>query len=261
MSIIAENGYPAYNRREVAEMTGLDYSLVTNWATGRPITIVPSVPSPRSGELTYYSITDLFNFFFAKKLVQLGIPPRAVQACLDTTPQVVIAAGTVAAKEEPGVVFLYDQEPGTITMNYVRRARADDPIVFSEHVRRQNFRAYIDIGAVFDENHIAMGKRLYPTELFPTTRSALGDAITKANNERRAMRGETQPSSEFDTYRLGLMGQMSITLNDATRKKLMDIIEKNLVDRLPKDRRDGLVYFVGVATDETECIFALAATR
>jgi hypothetical protein len=255
MSIIAKDGLLAYNRREVAEMTGLDYSLVTNWATGRPITIAPSVPSPRSGELTYYSMADLFDFFFAKKLVQLGIPPRAVQSCLKATPQVVIAAGTVAANEQPGVVFLYDKEPGTITMIYVRRAQADDPVVFSEHVRRENFRAYVDIGAVFDENHIAIGKRLYPTEHFPTTGSALAAAITKAQNEGRAMRDKTEPSSEFDTYRLGLMGQMSIALNDATRKKLMNIIEEKLVDRLPKDRRDGMVYFVGVATSEPECIF------
>ena len=167
-----------------------------------------------------------------------------------------MAAGTSAEQGDAGVMFLYDKEPGTITMIYVRRAQADDPVVFSEHVKRENFRAYVDIGGIFKEMSIAIeNKGLYPTETFPTAGGALAAAITKAKNERLHAMRETQPSNEFDTYRLGLMGQMSITLNDATRNKLMDIIEKKLVDRLPKDRRDGMVYFVGVATSQPECIF------
>ena len=63
----------AYTRRDIAEITGLDYAVVKNWSTGKPLSIRPSLRSPaRKGATNFFSKYDLEKFIAAKKLRDKG---------------------------------------------------------------------------------------------------------------------------------------------------------------------------------------------
>ncbi|MGH9635213.1 MAG: MerR family transcriptional regulator [Candidatus Angelobacter sp.] len=72
-----------FDRAAVAEIVGIDYAVVKNWSTGKPITITPSIYAPnRKGAQSLYSRTDIYLFELAKELAELGIALEAVARTL-----------------------------------------------------------------------------------------------------------------------------------------------------------------------------------
>lgn len=72
-----------FDRRGIAEILGLDYSVVKGWSTGKPLKIVPSVWAPgRKGSTSLFSIEDLYKMAVAAQLMEWGLAPRAIARLL-----------------------------------------------------------------------------------------------------------------------------------------------------------------------------------
>ncbi len=79
MVVSTEKKPEIFDRAAVAEIVGLDYAVVKNWSTGKPITITPSIYAPnRKGAQSLYSRTDIYLFALAKHLSELGFALEAV---------------------------------------------------------------------------------------------------------------------------------------------------------------------------------------
>jgi hypothetical protein len=68
-----------FNRRDVAEIVGIDPAVVRNWSSGKPIAIGPSVDAPKQrGAPSLYSRTDVYLFALAKHLSSEGFELTAI---------------------------------------------------------------------------------------------------------------------------------------------------------------------------------------
>ncbi len=110
-----------FDRAAVAEIVGLDYAVVKNWSTGKPITITPSIYAPnRKGAQSLYSRTDIYLFELAKQLSELGFGLESIAKALAKLNLRWLDAGErgvlVLARLNTDNLFV-DHVPGTLAGN------------------------------------------------------------------------------------------------------------------------------------------------
>jgi hypothetical protein len=110
-----------FDRAEVAEMLDMEYGVVRNWSTGKPLSITPSVRSTgRKGALSLYSTNDVFKFGIAAEMVTQGVTFPVVNEMLSKLNDEWL--------ENPGCLVLYYaiEKDGSIKSKITHLPASDD---------------------------------------------------------------------------------------------------------------------------------------
>lgn len=120
----------AFGRAEIARILGIDYAVVKNWSSGKPLRIAPSIRAPgRRGKENLYSLSDLYRMGAAAALLAGGLKIETVVRVMQRVEDEWFARdkrGTVLisalSTSQPKVRHL----PGLITLRELVRAMLSD---------------------------------------------------------------------------------------------------------------------------------------